>query len=297
MTVQVPEDSSLTVSGGQPPTVYRTEAIVGTDGHVSIGGVPFDAHQTVDVIVLPPAYRDRSQQLLDLVLRAAHPQIAYRFRDASVPAHPSGFEDLLFLFELSPLNRGLVRLDFDEALAVFTMVSVLDRPRGIEIGRFSGGSTFLLAVAVGPDGRVDSIDIAPQDDEALSAALTLANLHDRVELIVADAQTHDAGADAGQFYDFAFIDGDHSYEGARRDHNHWGARVRPGGLIIHHDMGRSRRFASQLHDLARLKDDICRMQHAELELVRETGSVAIFRRTSPVWTGIADAGEHEGQDV
>jgi predicted O-methyltransferase YrrM len=264
--------------------VYRTEATVGTDGHISINGVPFDAHQTVDVVILPSAYRDQSQRLLDLVLRAAHPQAAYRFRDAIVPVNPSRFEDLLFLFELSPLNRGLVRLDFDEALAVFTMVSALDRPHGIEIGRFSGGSTFLLAVAVGAEGRVTSIDIAPQDDEALSTALTLANVRERVQLIVADAQAQDP--DASQLYDFVFIDGDHAYEGARRDHNRWGRRVKRDGLIIHHDMGRSRRFASQLRDLARLKDDICHAQHAELELVRETGSVTIFRRTSSAWTGV-----------
>jgi predicted O-methyltransferase YrrM len=266
--------------------VFRTEATVGRDGQVSIG-VPFEAHQTVDVVVVPSVYREAWQSLLDLMLRAAHPHTAYNFRDAIVPAKPSRFDDLLFLFELSALNRGLVRLDFDEALAIFTRVAALDRPHGIEIGRYCGGSTFLLAVAVGAEGRVDSIDIAPRDDEALSAALRLADLGDRVRLIVADAQAHDT--DAGHLYDFVFIDGDHAYDAARRDHNRWGARVKPNGLIIHHDMGRSRRFASQLRDLARLREAICRVQHAELELVQETGSVAIFRRTSAVWTGIGDA--------
>jgi predicted O-methyltransferase YrrM len=36
--------------------------------------------------------------------------------------------------------------------------------------------------------------------------------------------------------DVLFIDGDHSYEGARRDFEDYGRLVRPGGIIAFHDI-------------------------------------------------------------
>jgi hypothetical protein len=36
-------------------------------------------------------------------------------------------------------------------------------------------------------------------------------------------------------FDLAFIDGDHSYEGARADLDNWGCRVRQGGRVLMHD--------------------------------------------------------------
>jgi predicted O-methyltransferase YrrM len=266
-------------------TVYRTDAVVASHGRLTLEQTPFDAADRVDVIVLPSSYRDASRRLIDLFLRAATPTSAYCWTDVAIPADPRHFDELLGLFELSPLNRGIIRLDFDEAATLFATISALGCPRGVEIGRFNGGSTFLLAVAVGAQGHVDSIDIAPQDDEALAVALTRANIRDRVDLLIADART----VAHGTRYDFAFIDGDHAYESARVDHNRWGGCVRPGGLVIHHDMSRSRPFASQLGDLARLRADILRLQGAQLELVREAGSLTIFRRTAAAWVPIERA--------
>jgi predicted O-methyltransferase YrrM len=36
--------------------------------------------------------------------------------------------------------------------------------------------------------------------------------------------------------DFLFIDGDHQYEGVRKDYNLYSRLVRPGGLIAFHDI-------------------------------------------------------------
>jgi predicted O-methyltransferase YrrM len=36
-------------------------------------------------------------------------------------------------------------------------------------------------------------------------------------------------------FDFAFVDGDHSYQGVRSDLLHWGRRVRKGGWVLVHD--------------------------------------------------------------
>jgi predicted O-methyltransferase YrrM len=183
------------------------------------------------------------------------------------------------LFWSSPLNRRFIRLDLDEAAALYKVVKSIPNAQGIEIGRFNGGSTVLLASAVGPNGSLISIDSEPQDDQALEVFLRHANLLERVELVVADAGVfeHDDQVD------FVFIDGDHSYEGAKRDHNKWGSKVRAGGFIIHHDMGRARPLASQWESLAQLKSEIMGTQPDVLEVAHEAGSLIIFRRRSSPW--------------
>ena len=185
------------------------------------------------------------------------------FEDVRLPARVSGFEDLAFLFWTTPMNRGLLRQDLDEAAALYRWVRSRPSPRGVEIGRYAGGSTVLIAAAMASGGgRLTSIDVAPRDDEALREALARLDLLRHVELLVADASR----VAFDEPLDFVFIDGDHSYEGARRDHETWGRLVRIGGAIIHHDMGRGRAHATTLAPLARLRREIEGAQK-ELELV------------------------------
>jgi len=232
---------------------------------------------------------ERSPQTALNLLRSKHGELwmaralnkpdGSKWSDLEVPTQLEGFEDLSFLFWSSPLNRRFIRLDLDEAATMFKVVKSIPNAQGIEIGRFNGGSTVLLAAAVGPNGRLISIDSEPQDDQALGVFLRQANLLDRVELVVADsgAFEHDDQVD------FVFIDGDHSYEGAKRDHNKWGSKVRPGGFIIHHDMGKARLLATQWESLAKLKSEIIAAQTEELEIAHEAGSMIIFRRLSSPW--------------
>jgi predicted O-methyltransferase YrrM len=62
-----------------------------------------------------------------------------------------------------------------------------------------------------------------------------------IELIRADSHlpaslTAVRAALGGEPLDFLFIDGDHSYEGVRRDVAEYGALLRPGGLMALHDI-------------------------------------------------------------
>lgn len=218
----------------------------------------------------------------ELVAREFNRAFRFDWKGAAIPEHPERFEDLVSLFERSPITRGIIRQDFDEAAALFRWVRSLKDPIGVEIGRFNGGSTLLLTVAIGPNGKLTSIDIAPQDDVVLDCVLQKARVRARVDLVVGDANTlNREGA-----IDFVFIDGDHSYEGAKRDHNKWGRLVRPGGYIFHHDMGNGRNFATQWDELARLRADILSLQRVELELVQEAGSMSVFRKKLEGWTEI-----------
>ena len=84
------------------------------------------------------------------IARALNKPDGSKWSDVEGSPQLEGFEDLSFLFWSSPLNRRFIRLDFDEAAALYKAVKSIPNAHGIEIGRFNGGSTVLLAFAVGP---------------------------------------------------------------------------------------------------------------------------------------------------
>jgi predicted O-methyltransferase YrrM len=157
------------------------------------------------------------------------------------PESIEGFEDLAFLFTSSQLNHGVASLRFDEAALLFGLVRRIDARRLVEIGRFKGGSTVVMASAMAPTARLLSFDLhVPQPggvdgatlDGELSEALRRFGLVERVELRVADSRTVDLPEPG---LDLLFVDGDHSYEGSSADLRRWAPLVRGGGHVVAHD--------------------------------------------------------------
>jgi predicted O-methyltransferase YrrM len=132
----------------------------------------------------------------------------------------------------SPLPKNLVRLCPWEVEYLFAVARRASH--GIlETGRFSGGSTFVMACAAKPGVPIYSIDIAPQDDAAARRYLSEYVPDANVELIVGDSQR-------GKFpqigpVDLLFIDGDHSYDGCMRDIENWYDHLLPNGHLVFHD--------------------------------------------------------------
>ena len=198
--------------------------------------------------------------------------------ECNLPQNIRRFEDLVGLFCLSPLNRGAIRQDIDEAATLFRLVSDIEAPSVLEIGRFLGGSTILLAVAAGELGTVLSIDRSQADDDALRRILQDTDLGRRVTLVTADANE----VECSETFDFAIIDGDHSYQGVKRDLNRWAPKVR--GYVAFHDMAYARTKATQLPGPAKLREELLRQDPAGLVLDCEVGSMSIWRRTNVPWT-------------
>lgn len=196
---------------------------------------------------------------------------------------PESFEDLVTLFTVGKFNRSLVRLDLDEAALLFKAVHAIAPSRGVEIGRGWGGSTMLLAVAVGHGGRVTSVELYPNHDEDLQSVLTQTGLNDRVNMLVGDSRKVSVSEKS---IDWTFIDGGHNYELARDDHNRWGQLVRSGGYIIHHDATMTRPNASGCPELLQLRDEVVGRQAGVVERWREAGSLIVFRRTSAAWKSV-----------
>jgi predicted O-methyltransferase YrrM len=147
------------------------------------------------------------------------------------PERMEGFEDLAFLFSSTILAHGVASLRLDEAAYLYRLVHD-ERPRTIaEIGRFRGGSTFLIAAAAGPDAVVHSYDPETRHDRALFGALQRYGLANRVVLHGEDSRQ---ATPPGEL-DLLFIDGDHSEEGARADFERWSPSVKAGGHVLFHD--------------------------------------------------------------
>lgn len=123
-----------------------------------------------------------------------------------------------------------------------------ERPRGVlEIGTALGGTLFGFAQVAASDARLITIDLpgggfgggyyparsylyrkfarGSQTIHPLLGDSHRAETVTRVEKLL-----------GGRSVDFLFIDGDHEYEGVRKDYNLYGRLVRPGGLIAFHDI-------------------------------------------------------------
>jgi hypothetical protein len=76
-----------------------------------------------------------------------------------------------------------------------------------------------------------------------------------------------------------FVDGDHTYEGARADHERWSELVAPGGHLLFHDAVDSGGYGNHYPGIARLVGEIAR-NDARFERQPDTGSIAHFTRTA-----------------
>ena len=153
-------------------------------------------------------------------------------------------------FSLAPfgveLPCGQVRA---EVLGLLEAVAT-ERPRPrrlLEIGTAGGGTLFLLALAADRAATIVSVDL-PRGEFGGGYPAWKIPLYrgfvrrtQRLQLIRGDSHAPETlartrAALRGEPLDFLLIDGDHTYDGVRRDFDDYGPLVRPGGLIAFHDI-------------------------------------------------------------
>jgi predicted O-methyltransferase YrrM len=202
------------------------------------------------------------------------------------PESIDGFEDLSFLFASNQLSHGIVSLQLDEAALLYRLAKHV--PEGgafVEIGRFKGGSTLLVSSALPEGAELWSYDLhvairadlsGPQLDSELRTALERYSLAEKVHLVVGDSRTAEPPPRAPSV---VFVDGDHTYEGARADHERWGELVAPGGHLLFHDAVDSGGYGNHYPGIAQLVAEIERGD-PRFERQPDTGSIAHFVRTA-----------------
>ena len=153
-----------------------------------------------------------------------------------------------------------------------------------EIGRFKGGSTLLLASALPEGAELWSYDLhvalradlsGPELDRDLGEALERFGLSDRVHLLVADSRVAEPPPRACEL---VFVDGDHSYEGARADYLRWREHVAPGGHLLFHDAVDTGGYGNHYPGVVRLMSEVT--ADREFERQPDAGSISHFVRRS-----------------
>jgi len=130
-----------------------------------------------------------------------------------------------------------------ELARLIALVKAL-RPRAVvEIGSYRGGTLAAWSKVAAPDAVLVSVDLpaeygTPATEDELRA---LARGEQRVDVVRGDSHAEETcrevvAALAGRDVDFLMIDGDHTYDGVRRDFELYAPLVRDGGVVAFHDV-------------------------------------------------------------
>lgn len=215
---------------------------------------------------------------------------ARRFlRDArSLPATSSPEQ----VVDLVLSNRAVRPLQIkSEILRLAEIVTDLQPRALLEIRTAEGGTLFVFCRCAAPNARVVSIDLPGGGPFGGGYRVWRHTLYRRfaaasqsVRLIRADSHSFATlkrvkSELAGSPLDFLFIDGDHTYEGVKRDFEMYLPLVREGGLIAMHDIALPPTSAN--YGVHRFWAEVRDRFHAE-ELVEHPGQGA--KGIGLVWT-------------
>jgi predicted O-methyltransferase YrrM len=139
-----------------------------------------------------------------------------------------------------PIQLSPHSIERHDGVALRDLVSAEGAERTIEVGLALGISALWFCEAVAPrGGRHVAVDPFQQRSWNGAGLRTLrdAGVEDRVEVIEEESQLALPRLVAeGREFDFAFVDGDHRFDGAFLDLYYMTRLVRPGGLIVVDDM-------------------------------------------------------------
>lgn len=112
------------------------------------------------------------------------------------------------------------------------------RPASVlEIGTAQGGTFFMICQVAPPDARLVTLDL-----RIPSAGLVRSFARSRQSVVPLEGDSRSVevrsrvGAHFPDGLDLLFIDGDHSFEGVAADFDAYAPLVRPGGLVVFHDI-------------------------------------------------------------
>jgi predicted O-methyltransferase YrrM len=195
---------------------------------------------------------------------------------------PVQFENLAGLFASTSFDHGAIAMPVRQAAYIFGLIRQTQPKKVLEIGRYKGGSTFVIASAMAGQGQFWSIDLGEKEsrlrqknrrpyDAQLKDMLAKHGLP--VTLLVGDSRTIEV--DTGEL-DLAFIDGDHSYEGVKNDFERFGRRVRIGGAVLFDDAASEGLFTTHSDTVGRLIDEI--VATGTFKLVKNVNRLAHIER-------------------
>lgn len=145
-------------------------------------------------------------------------------------------------------NRYFRAIQVPEELAALGQLLAGRQPeRALEIGTAQGGTLLLLTRLASPGATIVSVDLpggkfgGGYSTKRQWFYQRFARSRQLLHLLRGDShcpemQARVKAAFGGQPLDYLFIDGDHRYEGVKRDFEMYGPMVRKGGIIAFHDI-------------------------------------------------------------
>lgn len=139
-------------------------------------------------------------------------------------------------------NQLIAPLQVRSELLEFSRIVREANPRIVlEIGTFSGGTLFVLARACQRNATVISVDIGRTNLLRKAMFKSFAINGGKVIPLMADSHVPETYGLVSQALrsskvDLLFIDGDHSYNGVKRDFEMYVPLVRSGGMVAFHDI-------------------------------------------------------------
>ena len=163
---------------------------------------------------------------------------------------------------------------------LYNAICELTPMRVLEIGTARGGTLYLWTQVAADDATIVSVDLPGGEFGGAYPACRLpfyqafARHGQKLHLLRKDSHKPQTIEEVRDLFDnhpidFAFIDGDHTYEGVKADFRNYGPLVRPGGIIAFHDiLPRPDLPEIQVH---RLWSEV-RAKHDTRELIGPEGS-------------------------
>jgi predicted O-methyltransferase YrrM len=188
-------------------------------------------------------------------------------------AVPFAFEAAGFFKQIRPMQS--------QVEIAWLYAQIIDQaPRVVvEIGTCHGGTLYLWCQAAHPDATLISIDL-PHGEYGGGYRPCRSRLYDAfrkpsqtLHLLRCDSHAEQTVEEVrrrigNRPIDFLFIDGDHTYEGARRDFQLYSKLVAPGGRIALHDIAPQRKDPSI--EVWKLWDEIKAQGHRTSESLDTT---------------------------
>ena len=158
-------------------------------------------------------------------------------------------EDFVNLaYSLRSTRLSVRPLQIKEEISVLLKLLVRVRPKLIlEIGTAGGGTLFLLSRVASSDATLISIDL-PNGPfgggyPKWKIPLYKSFVWGQQKIILVEADSHNPAtlediekSLSDRKLDFLFVDGDHAYDGVKRDFEMYGRLVRSGSIIAFHDI-------------------------------------------------------------
>jgi len=183
--------------------------------------------KTMDKVLIPPMMREfqRAARNANTVEQALDVAISFKYFGVSI----------------APIQ---LREEITQLLQIVKLV----KPRVVlEIGTAKGGTLFMFTRVASSDGTLISIDLPGGPFGGGYPAWmgrfirSFGRGNQSIHLIRADSHASSTLLQVQELLgekrvDFLFIDGDHSYEGVKKDFEMYSPLVRPGGVLAFHDV-------------------------------------------------------------